>query len=55
MGLRLRKDGQLEGYAALERGVAATPNTKPVSVMEKVAVLVAHNHGYRVPVETSGA
>ena len=48
--------GVLRGYAALDkkRGrVAVTQDGKSVSVMAKDAVLLAHNHGYRVSTETN--
>ena len=50
------KRGVLRGYAVLDkkRGrVAVTQDGKPVSVKAKDAVLLAHNHGYRVSTEAN--
>ncbi len=50
------RGGVLQGYAVLDkkRGrVAVTHDGKPVSVMAKEATLLAHNHGYRVSIETN--
>ena len=54
--LHHRKRGVFKGYAALDkkRGrVAVTVDNKPVSVMAKDVVLLAHNHGYRVSITTN--
>ena len=51
-----RRHGQLQGYAVLDKKksrVAVMRGGKPVSVMMKDAVLLAHNHGYRVSTESN--
>ena len=54
--LRHKKHGVLRGYASLDkkRGrVAVSHDGKPVSVKAQDALLLTHNHGYRVSVDSN--